>query len=104
MRILTFLMAFLVLSLSMMPCADIELSGKCDASYAQVKATERHQDEPADNCSPFCQCSCCAGFFVNNAPAIVSAHPVLPTVAVFPHPGSLVLDRSLPVWQPPQLG
>ncbi|WP_425185811.1 DUF6660 family protein [Flaviaesturariibacter amylovorans] len=105
MRIFAFLMAVLVLALSMMPCADSDITGKQDPSHSLVKTSGDHQnDEPEDNCSPFCQCTCCAGFFLNHATAAIAYHPVLPPASRFPHPPAAILDRSLPVWQPPQLG
>ncbi|RYZ22085.1 MAG: hypothetical protein EOO16_10380 [Chitinophagaceae bacterium] len=104
MRIFVFLMAVLVLVLSMMPCSDVDVPGKNDASQTIVKTAHDHQDQAADNCSPFCQCSCCAGFYVNHAAALADTHPAIPQSSRFPHPPSAIYDRSLPVWQPPKLG
>lgn len=139
MRIITFIMAFLVLALSCVPCADgseQEMTLKVSNALAQAStatASDEHQtgnsdqtgdrqknndkhntgdkqnasdeqnDEHDDNCSPFCHCSCCAGFSIN--------HQVATLQQPWPHTGGAhstryvvsISEAHIPVWQPPQL-
>jgi len=64
-----------------------------------------HNDhEDIDLCSPFCQCSCCAGFSIIIAPTVIPLQAEFPTSRVFTsHLPEDVIEISLPVWQPPQL-
>src|SRR5689334_3616848 len=100
MKFFAFLMAFLVMALSVMPCADGGAFGK-----EPVKIAKTHQDNSPqeDDCSPFCQCACCAGFSIQ--PAIVTISPVAFYNSVehggFYNPATI--DIALPIWQPPQL-
>ena len=60
MKFLFFIMGFLLLYLSCLPCGD---SRECNVN-AQVKisATDNHQEHKhtSESCTPFCTCSCCA--------------------------------------------
>lgn len=102
MKIVAFLLAVLILALSVLPCTDKNSLGK-SAKASIVKATHP-QDNADDDCSPFCQCSCCANFSIHNQPSTSLAVP-------FPFQGakaagylsSHLYSVSLPVWQPPQL-
>lgn len=102
-KILAFIMASLVLSLSMVPCADgSPFSGKEDLKYEISKSTS-HDENHVDGCSPFCICTCCAGFSVTHTSTVL-------TVVTFPYQtihSSFIEARthsiSFPIWQPPQL-
>ena len=97
-------MAFLVLALSVMPCADNEvLSGKEGAKTELAKTAHQQNNPVQDDCSPFCQCSCCAGFSINHffAPVTTVPHPSCNATSSFL--SSEVIEVSLPVWQPPRL-
>ncbi|WP_394333524.1 DUF6660 family protein [Cnuella takakiae] len=104
MKILGFIMAFLVLVLSCLPCADQGMSsGIKDVKHELVKKMKSPESGDEDSCSPFCQCSCCPGFSI--------AHPLLAydfstkhISLLFPPPtSSKQIGIPLPIWQPPQL-
>lgn len=104
MRLLTFFMAILVLSLSCLPCGDVSnlvlKEGK--AKYELSKCADGDQHE--DDCSPFCHCSCCAGFSIYHQVAVIQ-QSCLPSA--FLHATryiETIREVSIPVWQPPQLG
>lgn len=66
MKIFALIMAVLVLALSIMPCAGRRNgmhSGK--AKTALTKSSHENGDEQEEDCSPFCQCSCCTGLSIN---------------------------------------
>jgi len=104
MKFFALIMAILVLALSVMPCADNEaLQGKEGAKTELSKTTKQQNYPIQDDCSPFCQCSCCAGFSINHLVASVATELYIsgnPTSSFLP---SEVINVSLPIWQPPQL-
>ena len=102
MKIIALIMAFLVLALSVMPCADTNAMG-ANAITKISKQSQPQEDNHTDACSPFCTCTCCAGIAFLSAlkkPALVSA----PNSPVY---SSIITPRlfsiALPVWQPPKL-
>jgi hypothetical protein len=104
MKILAFILAFLVLGLSCLPCADDAFArNDNEAKTETVKQPDQEGDLHNDNCSPFCHCTCCAGFsFHHPATEIASVVPFRKTQNASPYIAS-VIEISLPVWQPPQL-
>lgn len=86
-----------------MPCKDASAAHNKSATYQLAK--ESKQSIPfTDNCSPFCQCNCCAGFSVNYSVAYITVIPMpfisKPQAAYLP---SSALEVALAIWQPPQL-
>lgn len=97
-------MALMVLAFSMLPCADegTVTEGKAKSELAQSIPQDNDGDHN-DACSPFCICSCCAGFSVlTKLPAAVA----LP-ISFQPAHATYIADRlfsiALPIWQPPRL-
>lgn len=97
-------MALMVLAFSMLPCADEGSFAEGKASYEAAQTMPQDSDgDHNDACSPFCICSCCAGFSVTaKMPAAVTVPAFFQTVFT-----SYIADRlytiALPIWQPPQL-
>ncbi len=104
MKFFAFIMAFLVLALSVMPCADQNdaLNDHEQKNIITKRATSNSHQQ-ADDCSPFCQCSCCAGFSLNQSLAVASQ----PLLSLSGHQTSFIhsglFSIALPIWQPPQL-
>ena len=102
MKVLAFIMAVMVLVMSVMPCAD-DANAMCKVK-TEFKQASHQQDNPISKvCSPFCQCSCCVGFTISHFP---SSYPVILFTAnkqISSFLPSEVIDITLPVWQPPQL-
>jgi hypothetical protein len=104
MRLFSFLMAFLVLALSCLPCADAAPVGKANNAKTEISKTNGQQEnDHTDDCSPFCTCNCCAVSSYVTVPFQLehfrSASAGIPAV----HLPSNTASVSLPVWQPPQL-
>jgi hypothetical protein len=107
MRFFAFMLAVIVLVLSCMPCADA--AGECigSAQTTTVAQSLIHNggiDACNDNCSPFCSCSCCAGFTISNHQVII------PKMLIFQFKPAYntylfaeIVEISFPVWQPPQI-
>jgi hypothetical protein len=100
MKFFGYLMAFLVLSLSCFPCAD-NAPAAMNESKTEMSMPAHPQDNHEDNCSPFCQCSCCSGFSINHFITFFSPSPIICSkdFPVFRPAGPSKI--SLPVWQPP---
>lgn len=104
MKFLAFIMAFLVLSLSFMPCADKESStheGKAKSEL--TKANNHHNDQQQNVCSPFCHCTCCGGFSINHFIAAISNIPLYETNLIITFLSAEIIEVAFPIWQPPQL-
>ncbi len=103
MKIIAFIMAFLVLALSVMPCADAGAIEEGKVKSAISKTTDQQDHDDSDACSPFCHCSCCAGFSINHVIAsiiIIPPYGCNPTGSFLP---ANVTEVVLPIWQPPQI-
>lgn len=103
MRIFTFIMAFIVFFASVIPCAD---SVGAVNNNQTVEISKNHQPAlPGDSdlCSPFCICTCCAGF-TYSAYALNIKHVKPGMSANTPlYVAEKISSISLPIWQPPQL-
>ncbi len=104
MKIVALIMAFLVLALSVMPCADAGTAFNDGKAKSEItKATDRQDHDDSDACSPFCHCACCAGFSINHFIASIIVIPPYgsnPTGSFLP---AAVIEVVLPIWQPPQI-
>jgi len=94
-----FILALMVLALSLSPCCGI--SDGCDDQTEQ--GSDSHNKCCTANCSPFFACGSCSGFSVNSQSTdLIVSLPFSST----PHQAHYVANLahlSLPVWQPPQL-
>lgn len=97
-------MAFLVLALSCLPCADKGMPSKAEKSqYELVKRASGQDSNQEDDCSPFCQCACCPGFSINH-PLSVTDFSIKYLSSSFSCYTSFNLPGiTIPIWQPPQL-
>ncbi|WP_394341113.1 DUF6660 family protein [Pararcticibacter amylolyticus] len=104
MRIISLICSLIVFIQVVIPCGDKAPS----ASYSHISASEasHSEDEPhkaADQCSPFCQCHCCATPVIMYPPA-----GLVVKLANFPrvykkYISSEYLGISISIWQPPKL-
>lgn len=98
-------MAFMVLALSCMPCADGAFATSVGKAKAELvkKGTQEDDQDHNDACSPFCQCACCAGFsFSYGVTTISSPFFYGDKSYIFYLPENL-LEISRAIWQPPKL-
>ncbi len=98
-------MASLALILSILPCADEGSAMK--ECKVKTEFTEQHneQDHPEhnDTCSPFCHCTCCAGFSINQLFATESSLILIDSKLYTSYLSEDLFEYSPPIWQPPQL-
>jgi len=105
MKFFAFVMALLVIGLSGMPCADSSYTANYEKAKTEIsKAPLQHDDaNHPDDCSPFCQCSCCAGFSINHSLASISRPCVFGNRFLASYLHANLIEISLPIWEPPQL-
>jgi hypothetical protein len=104
MKSLAFILAFMVLALSCMPCNDDECAmeaGKNKTEFA--KQTPGQDKDHTEDCSPFCHCSCCAGFSINHGMATGNLLPVICANNFSSYLPENLIEISIPVWQPPKI-
>lgn len=98
-------MAFLVLTLSILPCADegsITKKGKAKTEITKQHSQQEDQ-EHNDACSPFCQCTCCAGSSINHFFDAASSLALIDSKLYTSYLSEDLFEYSPPIWQPPQL-
>lgn len=96
-------MAVMVLVLSVMPCADGASATKGSKTTVVAMKTDNSGGETGDdNCSPFCQCACCAGFSISHPVANLEFAVIHSTLHFSFFSSTNVAGIALPVWQPPK--
>ena len=104
MKIFAFLMAIMVLALGVMPCADdANAMDNSKAKTELTKSTHQKDSPQSEACSPFCQCSCCAGFYINHFIASIIIIPLYGGNSSCRFLPADVNEVALPIWQPPQI-
>ncbi|MCC9166359.1 DUF6660 family protein [Pontibacter harenae] len=101
MKVLTVILAILVVALSVSPCC---LTENCSDDEVKTEGTDNHAKD-VDVCSPFYSCSACIGFTVSSH----SFEPV--TVALLLDNYNLADYQQRffsqfhhAIWQPPKVG
>jgi hypothetical protein len=101
MKFITFFLAFLVLAQTTLPCADEQ---RVEEELASCSAScPGEQTEHTDTCSPFCVCICCATHPLSHAMNNAMAPTPVSADYFALRDNARVIDRAVPVWQPPQL-
>jgi len=99
-----YILAFLVLALSCLPCADSVASTKPEKAKVEIiQATDQSEDDHGDACSPFCQCACCASFSINHSIATIFCDINYPLSSYCSFLPPDTIEISLPIWQPPRV-
>ena len=97
-------MAVIVLALSCMPCMDRGDAKNAYKAKSEISTSHsQQQHDGSDGCSPFCQCSCCAGFSAYYTVTSISTLPIIYQKQFTSHLPVNTINISLPIWQPPQL-
>ena len=104
MKFFAFIMALLVLALSIWPCADdgsVLEEAKAKTEISKQHSGPEHQ-EHNDVCSPFCHCTCCPGFSINHFFPVISSLLGNDRKFYIPYLPGDPIQYSPPVWQPPK--
>lgn len=98
-------MAFMVLALSCLPCADDAFSMSIGEAKTELvkRATQENDQDHNDTCSPFCQCACCAGFSLGHGVTSISTPFFYGDKSYIFYLPENLLEISAPIWQPPKL-
>lgn len=97
-------MGILVLALSFMPCADEVFAmkpGNNDSTELSKSPCQKESGH-ADDCSPFCHCTCCAGFSVAQSFVSFSHGKKYDAISYNSFISSSTVEIAYPIWQPPK--
>ena len=104
MKIFAFILAFILLALSVMPCMDATEVNDSMAKTAISKPGDQHRHGDSDNCSPFCSCSCCSVLVTYQALSFYYLHkPVIQAKKYSAYKPSFYSEISFSIWQPPKV-
>lgn len=106
MKLISVILAVLMLYLSGMPCDDVEVADNDGVvSYAQAQDSHDHDGDlpESDGCSPFCACQCC------HTHMVIPSHFSTASFVVYTHqddsnyyqdfyPNGIIYA----IWRPPQ--
>ena len=102
MKLLAFIMAFIILAISIVPCADEESIATAGMNAISEQHTGDPHEDHADKCSPLCTCSCCAGFAFIGAASKVAVQLLVPARQYSPLTVSPTFTIHSAIWQPPR--
>jgi len=102
MKLFALIMGIIVLAVSCMPCLGGAFCIKNEKAKIEVSKSGSHQDKE-DNCSPFCICNCCAGFFINHSFTSINILQINNCRNFVSYLPENITKISLPVWEPPRL-
>jgi len=103
MKLVAFIMAMVVLGLSLSPCSDSALPENDHLHASVTIAHDSPYNNEPDLCTPFCSCTCCCSIslFKNlTEQNRLSVQHIISHSSMYL--GSLS-EIAMPVWQPPQL-
>lgn len=104
MKFFAFIIGFFLLYLSCQPCGD---SRECNKkTEGMISATDNHQqsNHNAENCTPFCTCSCCATSVFFSSYFKTPESKAITQAEKFPlYDITFNSEVFSSIWQPPQL-
>ena len=106
MKILVFILSFIMLGLSCLPCSDKNafLASSQTSVENTISTNQHHQNDHQDLCNPFCSCSCCGVTQVNPKVSSFEFEIVKPASSYTDsYLSASTITIALPIWQPPQL-
>lgn len=103
MKVNTFLLAVLILLLSLKPCSDGNNTE--DLKKDKISLNHNHQDDHDDTCPVTCICSCCGMSVTFESIKIYTfrIHTAISNVVVSSNQSNYQFDSVAAIWQPPQL-
>ena len=107
MKVFTLIFSFYILALSCMYCSDKDNCKDLSADHLTCNAscdnTHDQNQQDNDNCSPFCQCSCCHGFVVLQFSKFTSEHLFANAKQFALYSANFSSAFSGNIWQPPKI-
>jgi hypothetical protein len=102
MQSIAVILAFFIMGLSIVPCADNDLSEDESISIS-ASHTDHDHDADVDLCSPFCVCQCCQSHFTTH-PNFYTNLVLFPFIPLETSYSDLLTDGfQMSVLQPPKV-
>lgn len=102
-KTISLLFAIYIVFLTLLPCADHEKSDNCNESNVSNESPNNHNHDTADQCSPFCHCSCC-GTIMEIAKIYISTYFVtVPKTILFFYFIDSPKQIFFSIWIPPKI-
>lgn len=101
MKFLALILCFYISALVLMPCHD-QAHG-CAVSYTELSAPDAHAGCNADQCSPFCTCSCCSVSVVSSTTGFDLPAVTLPVKTLLTFYKEYLPVSYISIWQPPKV-
>ena len=107
MRYFIYILAIYLVSLSSLPCADLEIGSSAHSvTQHQAEKKSHSHDKENDLCSPFCSCGCCGAHVLTYEKLVVITfqkwQPVIKK-QLPSYTSNFNSEFYFQIWQPPQL-
>ena len=103
MKVFTFIFSLYILVLVAIPCIDKPANTTLQKLEAP-QSSHNSQDQESDHCSPFCTCSCCATFSIQEDNYVLFNSFSYLLAQFSEHPTSSASFHFSSIWQPPKIG
>ncbi len=106
MKWITIILSIYLMTLSNMPCADMEVNSAAHKTARFSSEANHTHDKDNDLCSPFCACNCCGAQILSYQIAVNFEFPVAYSIisVQLPNYTSVVASNFYgSIWQPPQI-
>ncbi len=102
MKLFCYLLALLIVLLSLTPCCAEDDCCNEDRGCTQIPA-DHHEEESANSCSPFMVCGSCTGCVIIADNAELNSDPEITNNQNTPYIQFYLGNYNLKFWQPPKL-
>ena len=106
MKFVNLILSFIILTLSCLPCADMEADSISHSSTEFASNDNHSHDKHIDLCSPFCTCNCCSAQALTYFPVTVFDFTIVAGLIRISLPTYQYIFSSNffgSIWQPPQI-
>ena len=102
MKFITFILALVLLGGSISPCFDNSYDSESNEAIVMASSDNSQQDSEADNCSPFCMCSCCVSSADGHWLVYDFHVPYIVSSDIQANNQSPIINAGISFWQPPK--
>ncbi|MFI5132375.1 MAG: DUF6660 family protein, partial [Chitinophagales bacterium] len=104
MKPIVLILSFLLIGLSVWPCGDEDLRGETGTIESKMSDRQSQHEDHDDGCSPFCHCTCCAGYSINHIFITTTSLIQANTLIYSSYLAGNLIEYPSAIWQPPKIG